>query len=110
MPMVSVGATRQPILSPTPLATNSASRWSVPIRPFGPCCSVEPIGTMMPRELRRYSSTSCQVESASCMLFPQRNAAERLTAQEVQAEAFDILAHRHIGRDVGELDLCDVII
>src|SRR5262249_33412894 len=67
MPMVSVGATRAPIASPTPLETNSASRWSVPISPFGPCCSVEPIGMMMPRDARRYSSTSCQVHSASCM-------------------------------------------
>src|SRR6185437_16688114 len=103
MPMVSVGATRAPILSPRPLATNSASRWSVPISPFGPCCSVEPIGITMPREPRRYSSTSCQVASASCMLLlPDAHAAEGLAAKEVQLEALHVLAQRDRGLHVGE--------
>src|SRR5579875_3201403 len=91
-----------PILSPAPLATNSASRWSVPISPFGPCCSVEPMGMMMPREVRRYSSTSCQVASASCMLLPHAHAAEGLAAQEVQLEALHALAQRDRGLHVGE--------
>src|ERR1700712_3397229 len=88
----------QPILSPTPLAMNSASRWSVPISPFGPCCSTEPIGTMIPRCARRYSSTSCQVAKASCMfrlLLCEAHAPERLPAQEVQLEALHVAPHRH---------------
>jgi hypothetical protein len=32
-----------------PRAMTSAQIASVPIRPFGPCCSFEPIGMMIPR-------------------------------------------------------------
>jgi hypothetical protein len=43
-----VGATSAPTFSPTPRPIISAVSASVPIRPVGPCCSVEPIGMMMP--------------------------------------------------------------
>ena len=49
MPTAIVGPTSAPAVSPTPLAITSAQIASVPIRPLGPCCSVEPIGRMIPR-------------------------------------------------------------
>src|SRR5258708_6980423 len=72
MPTEMVGPTQAPVLSPTPRAITSAHSASVPIRPFGPCCSVEPIGMMMPRDLAKYASTSCQVANCSCMCPPGR--------------------------------------
>ena len=47
MPTEMVGATRASAFSPTPLATASAQRASVPMSPLGPCCSVEPMGMMI---------------------------------------------------------------
>lgn len=47
------GATATPSISPARHATASAHRASVPIRPVGPCCSVEPMGRMMEREMPR---------------------------------------------------------
>ena len=41
-------AGRAPAFSPAPRPIISAVSASVPIRPVGPCCSVEPIGMMMP--------------------------------------------------------------
>ena len=49
MPTEIVGATTAPVASPIPRATTSAVMASVPMSPFGPCCSVEPIGITMPR-------------------------------------------------------------
>ena len=57
-PTLNVGPTRMPLSSPASFAMNSGQMASVPSRPFGPCCSVEPIGTMMPVEDLRYSSIS----------------------------------------------------
>src|SRR3984885_12100513 len=45
----------------TPFAITSAQLASVPMRPYGPCCSVDPIGSIMPEEWLRYCSTSCHV-------------------------------------------------
>src|SRR6266851_1459245 len=67
MPTLIVGPTRAPISSPNCLPMNSGQIASVPMRPFGPCCSVEPIGMMMPFERWRYASTSSQVCRCSCM-------------------------------------------
>jgi hypothetical protein len=53
MPTPIVGPTIASAVSPTPRATISAQIASVPISPIGPCCSVEPIGRMMPRLDRR---------------------------------------------------------
>ena len=53
MPTESVGATMAPAASPTPSAMTSAQIASVPMIPLGPCCSVEPIGTMIPFEPSR---------------------------------------------------------
>ena len=63
MPTEMVGATSAPTFSPTPRPIISAVSASVPIKPVGPCCSVEPIGMMIPVLLLRYSSTNCQVLS-----------------------------------------------
>src|SRR5260221_4982697 len=67
MPTLIVGTTRAPIPSPRRRPMNSGQIASVPISPFGPCCSVEPIGMMMPFERWRYASTSSQVCRCSCM-------------------------------------------
>ncbi len=53
MPTPMVGPTNAPAASPTPRAITSAQIASVPMTPIGPCCSVEPIGRMMPRLVRR---------------------------------------------------------
>ena len=53
MPMESVGATSAPVSSPTAFASTSGQSASVPMKPFGPCCSVEPMGIMMAVELLR---------------------------------------------------------
>jgi hypothetical protein len=53
MPTEMVGATSAPTFSPTPRPIISAVSASVPIRPVGPCCSVEPIGMMIPVLLLR---------------------------------------------------------
>ena len=50
MPMLSVGAISVPARSDTPRATVSGQMASVPIRPLGPCCSVDPMGMMIPRD------------------------------------------------------------
>src|SRR6516165_9895191 len=70
MPTAMVGPTRAPAASPTPRAITSAQIASVPIRPVGPCCSVEPIGRIMARLDRRYASTSIQVCNCSCIHQP----------------------------------------
>jgi len=70
MPMDMVGATMAPTASPAQRAISSEVIASVPIRPLGPCCSVEPIGTMMPVLFSRYASTSGQVASCSCIPVP----------------------------------------
>ena len=49
IPTLMVGATSAPVASPTARATASAVSASVPTRPLGPCCSVEPIGMMIAR-------------------------------------------------------------
>src|SRR5712691_1851282 len=67
MPTLMVGPTRAPIASPRRRPITSGQIASVPMRPFGPCCSVEPIGMMMPFERSRYASTSSQVCRCSCM-------------------------------------------
>src|SRR5882672_3496202 len=67
MPTLIVGPTRAPISSPRRRPITSGQIASVPMRPFGPCCSVEPIGMMMPLERWRYESTSSQVCRCSCM-------------------------------------------
>ena len=53
MPTGMVGPTMAPVASPTRRAMNSAQMASVPISPFGPCCSVEPMGMMMPLDVFR---------------------------------------------------------
>ena len=50
MPIERVGATMASWRSPAPWATSSGQSASVPTKPVGPCCSVEPIGMTMPRE------------------------------------------------------------
>src|SRR5262245_2452999 len=70
MPTAIVGATNAPVASPTPRATASAQMASVPISPFGPCCSVEPMGMMMPTLSLRYASTSGQVLRCSNIRAP----------------------------------------
>src|SRR5471032_1038622 len=67
MPTLIVGPTRASISSPSCLPITSGQIASVPIKPFGPCCSVEPIGMIMPFECLRYESTSSQVCRWSCM-------------------------------------------
>ncbi len=53
MPTEMVGATSAPVASPTPLAMTSGQSASVPMKPLGPCCSVEPIGMRMAVEVSR---------------------------------------------------------
>lgn len=48
-----MGPTRAPVASATPFEMTSAQMASVPMRPVGPCCSVEPMGKMMPVEVWR---------------------------------------------------------
>ena len=50
---LSVGPTRAPVMSAIAKATVSAVMLSVPIRPVGPCCSVEPVGMTTPVEFFR---------------------------------------------------------
>ncbi len=56
--------------SPTPAAITSGQSASVPMKPFGPCCSAEPIGMMMPVDALRYASTSGHVDSCKRMRTP----------------------------------------
>src|SRR6476469_6264429 len=53
IPTLIVGPIKALAASPTPQAIALAAMASVPIKPVGPCCSVEPIGIIMPRELSR---------------------------------------------------------
>ena len=59
-----VGDTIVPARVPASLAIASAARWSVPRRPFGPCCSVLPMGTRMTSFVLRYASMSAHVRSS----------------------------------------------
>ena len=40
---------------------------SVPMKPFGPCCSIEPIGMTIVRDFVSHCSMSCQVDTGSSM-------------------------------------------
>src|SRR5947207_4290774 len=66
-PTLKVGPTRKPASSPARLAMVSGAMQSVPSSPFGPCCSVEPMGIRMAFDFVRYSSTSGQEERCSCI-------------------------------------------
>jgi hypothetical protein len=50
MPTEMVGATMAPWASPMPWAISSGQSASVPMKPVGPCCSVEPMGMMIALE------------------------------------------------------------
>src|SRR5579859_950488 len=62
MPMLNVGATRMSALFWASWAMISGQSQSVPRRPVGPCCSLEPIGTTTAVERVRNVSISGQVE------------------------------------------------
>ena len=65
-----VGPINMPLASPARLAMTSGQIASVPSRPFGPCCSVEPMGIMIPVDFLRYSSISGHADWCSCMSTP----------------------------------------
>src|SRR5580700_2245909 len=62
MPMLKVGATSMSASFCASLAMISGHSQSVPSRPVGPCCSLEPIGMTMVLERLRKSSISAQVD------------------------------------------------
>src|SRR5216683_2657394 len=102
MPTLIVGPTRAPISSPRRRPMNSGQIASVPISPFGPCCSVEPMGMMMPFERWRYASTSSQVCRCSCMTGRLFLAGERRAAS---GRSDGAAADRAGGAGDGGLDL-----
>ena len=53
MPMEIVGATKTSIFLAMPSAISSGHSASVPMKPVGPCCSVEPMGIRMPVDFFR---------------------------------------------------------
>src|ERR1700761_4977576 len=56
-----------PLSSPARLAMISGHSASVPSNPFGPCCSVEPMGMRIAFDVSRYLSISGQEERWSCI-------------------------------------------
>src|SRR5882672_10515372 len=68
MPMLNVGATRMsPPRRCASCAMISGQSQSVPSRPVGPCCSLEPIGMTTVLQRRSHTSISGQVDKARIM-------------------------------------------
>src|SRR5260221_14649766 len=105
MPMLKVGATSRSEVFCASWAMISGQSQSVPSRPVGPCCSLEPMGITTVFERFSWSSISCQVDRCSSMRMAFLRCPDRLAPHGRRGE-FDLhLVGLHAGQPPGAVAL-----